>query len=126
MRAGPARPLVLRWHAYSDGAAMIGAWTSRSPAPSTRRRPARSTPASPSSSATRRAWFYDSPALYTDVWVQLCRAAERTERIALGPGVTVPSLRHPMTTAAAIATLVDLAGAERVDGRHRLRLHRAA
>ena len=61
-----------------------------------------------------RAWFYDSPALYTDVWVQLCRAAERTERIALGPGVTVPSLRHPMTTAAAIATLVDLAGAERV------------
>jgi 5,10-methylenetetrahydromethanopterin reductase len=62
----------------------------------------------------RRAWFYDSPALYTDVWVQLCRAAERTERIALGPGVTVPSLRHPMTTAAAIATLVDLAGAERV------------
>ena len=71
-----------------------------------------------------RAWFYDSPALYTDVWVQLCRAAERTERIALGPGVTVPSLRHPMTTAAAIATLVDLAGAERVDGRHRLRVHR--
>ena len=46
--------------------------------------------------------------------MQLCRAAERTERIALGPGVTVPSLRHPMTTAAAVATLVDLAGAERV------------
>jgi 5,10-methylenetetrahydromethanopterin reductase len=61
-----------------------------------------------------RAWFYDSPALYTDVWVQLCRAAERTERIALGPGVAIPSLRHPMTTAAAIATLVDLAGPERV------------
>jgi 5,10-methylenetetrahydromethanopterin reductase len=61
-----------------------------------------------------RAWFYDSPALYTNVWVQLCRAAERTERIGLGPGVTIPSLRHPMTTAAAIATLVDFAGAERV------------
>lgn len=61
-----------------------------------------------------RVWFYDSPALYTDVWVQLCRAAERTERVALGPGVLVPSLRHPMTTAAAIATLVDLAGADRV------------
>src|SRR3954470_16975119 len=61
-----------------------------------------------------RAWFYDSPALYTDVWVQLCRAAERTSRIALGPGDTIPSLRHPMTTAAAIATLVDLAGPERV------------
>lgn len=61
-----------------------------------------------------RAWLYDSPALYPDVWVQLCRAAERTSRIGLGPGVLIPSLRHPMTTAAAIATLVDLAGAERV------------
>ena len=37
-----------------------------------------------------RAWFYDSPALYPDVWVQLCRAAERTTRIGLGPGVRVP------------------------------------
>jgi 5,10-methylenetetrahydromethanopterin reductase len=61
-----------------------------------------------------RAWFYDSPALYPDVWVQLCRAAERTTRIVLGPGVLVPSLRHPMVTAAAIATLVAIAGAERV------------
>lgn len=56
------------------------------------------------------AWFYDSPALYADVWVQLCRAAERTERIGLGPGVAVPALRHPMVTAAAIAQLVVLAG----------------
>lgn len=61
-----------------------------------------------------RAWFYDSPALYTDVWVQLCRAAERTDRIGLGPGVMIPSLRHPMASAAAIATLVDIAGADRV------------
>jgi len=61
-----------------------------------------------------RAWFYDSPALYPDVWVQLCRAAERTTRIGLGPGVLVPSLRHPMANAAAIATLVSIAGAERV------------
>ncbi len=61
-----------------------------------------------------RAWYYDSPALYPDVWVQLCRAAERTERIGLGTGVLVPHLRHPMTNAAAIATLVDAAGAERV------------
>ena len=49
----------------------------------------------------QRAWFYDSPALYCDVWVQLCRAAERTERIGLGPGVMIPSMRHPMVTAAA-------------------------
>jgi len=61
-----------------------------------------------------RAWFYDSPALYPDVWVQLCRAAERTSRIGLGTGVLIPSLRHPMVTAAAIGTLVSLAGRERV------------
>jgi 5,10-methylenetetrahydromethanopterin reductase len=47
--------------------------------------------------------------LYPDVWVTLARAAERTERIGLGPAVLVPSLRHPMTNAAAIATLSDLA-----------------
>lgn len=61
-----------------------------------------------------RAWFYDSPALYPDVWVQLCRAADRTKRIMLGTGVLVPHLRHPMTTAAAIATLVSAAGRDRV------------
>lgn len=62
----------------------------------------------------RRAFFYDSPALYPDVWVQVCRAAERTERIGLGPAVVVPSLRHPLVTASAISTLVSLAGRERV------------
>ncbi len=62
----------------------------------------------------QRAWFYDSPALYPDVWVQLCRAAERTKRISLGPGVLVPHLRHPMTNAAAISTLVSIAGQKRV------------
>jgi 5,10-methylenetetrahydromethanopterin reductase len=61
-----------------------------------------------------RAFCYDSPALETDVWVQLCRAAERTERIGLGPGVLIPSLRHPMATAAAIAMLVSIAGEQRV------------
>ena len=61
-----------------------------------------------------RAWFYDSPALYPDVWVQLCRAADRTERIGLATGVIVPHLRHPMVNAAAIATLVDAAGEDRV------------
>ena len=61
-----------------------------------------------------RAFFYDSPALYPDVWVQLCRAAERTSRIGLGPGVVIPSLRHPMVTASAVGTLVSLAGEGRV------------
>jgi 5,10-methylenetetrahydromethanopterin reductase len=57
----------------------------------------------------RRAWLYDSPALYPDVWMVLQRCAERTSRIGLGPGVLVPSLRHPMVNAAAIAELVDQA-----------------
>ncbi len=53
----------------------------------------------------RRAWYYDSPALYSDVWMVLALAAERTRSIGLGPAVLVPSLRHPMVTAAAITTL---------------------
>ncbi len=56
-----------------------------------------------------RAWCYDSPALYPDVWMTLALAAERTSTIGLGPAVLVPSLRHPMVNAAAIATLVGLA-----------------
>jgi 5,10-methylenetetrahydromethanopterin reductase len=57
----------------------------------------------------RRAWCYDSPALYPDVWMTLALAAEQTSRIGLGPAVLVPSLRHPMVNAAAIATLAALA-----------------
>jgi 5,10-methylenetetrahydromethanopterin reductase len=52
-----------------------------------------------------RAWLYDSPAICPDVWMVLTRCAERTSRIGLGPGVLVPSLRHPMVNAAAIAEL---------------------
>ena len=36
-------------------------------------------------------------------------AAEQTSSIGLGPGVLVPSLRHPMVNAAAVATLAALA-----------------
>ena len=57
----------------------------------------------------RRAWIYDTPALQLDVWATLARAAERTYRIELGPGVLIPSLRHVLVTAAAVATLVQLA-----------------
>jgi 5,10-methylenetetrahydromethanopterin reductase len=60
------------------------------------------------------AWVYDTPALQLDCWMTLALAAVRTERIRLGPGVMIPSLRHPMTTAAAIATLVGLVGQDRV------------
>lgn len=57
----------------------------------------------------RRAWVFDTPALQLDVWMTLARAAELTTRIELGPGVLIPSLRHVVVTAAAIATLVDRA-----------------
>ncbi len=57
----------------------------------------------------RRAWCYDSPALYPDVWMTLALAAEKTATIGIGPAVLVPSLRHPMVNAAAIGTLVALA-----------------
>jgi 5,10-methylenetetrahydromethanopterin reductase len=56
-----------------------------------------------------RAWLYDTPQQSPDVWMMLALAAERTERIGLGPGVLVPTLRHPMVNAAATAALEALA-----------------
>jgi 5,10-methylenetetrahydromethanopterin reductase len=56
-----------------------------------------------------RVWMFDSPALYGDVWVALARIAEAVPGIGLATGVAVPSLRHPMVTASAIATIEDLA-----------------
>src|SRR3989338_5514594 len=57
----------------------------------------------------RRSWVYDPPALQLDVWATLARAAERTHHIGLGPGVLIPSLRHVLVSAAAVATLAALA-----------------
>jgi len=57
----------------------------------------------------RRAWCYDSPAVYADPWMVLALAAWRTHTIGLGPASLVPSLRHPVVTAAALATLAGLA-----------------
>jgi 5,10-methylenetetrahydromethanopterin reductase len=56
-----------------------------------------------------RAWCYDSPPLYPDVWMELALAAKQTSRIGLGPAVLVPHLRHVLTNAAAIGTLEALA-----------------
>ena len=56
-----------------------------------------------------RAWLFDSPALYSDIWVIAALAAQRTARISLGPAVLVPNLRHPLAQASAIATLEQLA-----------------
>jgi 5,10-methylenetetrahydromethanopterin reductase len=52
-----------------------------------------------------RAWVYDTPQQSPDGGITLALAADRTELIGIGPGVLVPSLRHPMTNAAAIAAL---------------------
>ena len=49
--------------------------------------------------------FYDSPALEPDVWLTIADALRTTERIAIGPYVLIPHLRHPMAQASAIATL---------------------
>jgi len=57
----------------------------------------------------QRVFVYDSPALYGDVWVALARIAEAVPGIQLATGVAVPSLRHPVVTASAIATIEDLA-----------------
>jgi 5,10-methylenetetrahydromethanopterin reductase len=56
-----------------------------------------------------RVWLFDSPALYGDVWIALARIAEGVPGIGLATGVAVSSLRHPMVTASAIATIEELA-----------------
>lgn len=56
-----------------------------------------------------RVWLSDSPAFYRDVWMTLAEVAEHTNTIGLGPAVLVPSLRHVVTQAAAVATLESLA-----------------
>ena len=57
----------------------------------------------------RRAWCYDTPQQSPDVWMALALAAQRTSRIGLGPGVLIPTLRHPMVNAAGAAALSTLA-----------------
>jgi 5,10-methylenetetrahydromethanopterin reductase len=54
-------------------------------------------------------WFFDSPILYTDVFVAMALAADRTERIELGTGVVVPSNRIPPVIANGMASLNALA-----------------
>jgi 5,10-methylenetetrahydromethanopterin reductase len=55
-----------------------------------------------------RVWLFDSPAIYGDIWMTLGAAAGRTSRIGLG-SMIIPSLRHPVVTASAIAQLESLA-----------------
>jgi 5,10-methylenetetrahydromethanopterin reductase len=52
-----------------------------------------------------RVWSPETPAFGHDIWVHLARLAERTQRIGIGPAVLIPSYRHPVAQASAIATL---------------------
>jgi 5,10-methylenetetrahydromethanopterin reductase len=56
-----------------------------------------------------RVGIWDSPALFREPWTTLASVARDTERIRLGTWVTNPLSRHPLVTAAAAATLDDLA-----------------
>ena len=56
-----------------------------------------------------RIWCPEVPAFGHDVWIALARTAERTTRIGVGPAVVIPSYRHPLAQATAIATLAALA-----------------
>ena len=56
-----------------------------------------------------RAWLFDTPHESPDVWMMLALAAQCTTTIGLGPGVLVPTLRHPMVNASATAALAALA-----------------
>jgi len=55
------------------------------------------------------AWLDDSQMLFSDPYISLALAAERTSSIRLGVGVTNPSTRTPAVTANAIATVNRLA-----------------
>jgi 5,10-methylenetetrahydromethanopterin reductase len=55
-----------------------------------------------------RVYLHDSPALYWDVWATLAMVAQQTEHIGLG-ALVIPSLRHVLTTASAVATIEHLA-----------------
>ena len=56
-----------------------------------------------------RLWLFDSPAVYGDIWIAAARAADATSELRVATGVAVPSLRHPMVTAGAIATIEEAA-----------------
>ena len=53
--------------------------------------------------------LYGAQLINADIWISLARIADATERIGLGTGVAVPSMRHPMATASAIAAVEALA-----------------
>ena len=57
-----------------------------------------------------RVWVTDSPVIWRELWVTLAAIACRTERVALGSAVTSGVTRHPVVTASAALSLVELTG----------------
>ncbi|WP_158933000.1 LLM class flavin-dependent oxidoreductase [Acidisphaera sp. S103] len=57
----------------------------------------------------RAVWCPEVPAFGHDIWVTLARIAEKTTRIKFGPAVLIPSYRHPMAQASAIASVEQIA-----------------
>src|SRR5437763_10049969 len=77
-------------------------------------------PTGPASAIVRRAalaeelgfdafWVADTHLIWREAWVLLGAIAQQTTRIAIGPGVTHPIVRHPSVIAAGIHTLAELA-----------------
>ena len=54
-------------------------------------------------------WVWDSPMIRSNLWALLALVADRTSRIAIGPGVAIPALSMAPVTANAIATINALA-----------------
>jgi 5,10-methylenetetrahydromethanopterin reductase len=54
-------------------------------------------------------WCPEIPAFGHDIWITLARIAERTSRIGIGAAVLIPSYRHPVAQASAIATIEAIA-----------------
>jgi 5,10-methylenetetrahydromethanopterin reductase len=61
-------------------------------------------------------WIYDSPLLFSDVFMAAVDAARATSRVIIGPGVTHPFARPPYATAQALATLAKIAPGRAVLG----------
>jgi 5,10-methylenetetrahydromethanopterin reductase len=54
-------------------------------------------------------FWYPDEKFFRDCYIGLCLVAQNTRHIALGPCVTDPYSRHPIMTAAAIASLAEVA-----------------
>jgi len=63
-----------------------------------------------------RLWLIDSQLAMKDVYAGLAVAAQHTERMLLGTGVTNPLTRHPTVTASSIAAISELSSGRAVLG----------